>query len=102
VINAPPALKLVAVATRNEQSAREAAEAFGADRWFSDPLAMIRDDLVDLVTIAVKHTANSFSRRCMPTRRSTARRLSDAPSRRPKKWRTRQVHSMPRLDCRVA
>ena len=30
-------LKLAAVATRNEQSAREAAEAFGADRWFSDP-----------------------------------------------------------------
>jgi hypothetical protein len=34
-------LKLAAVATRNEQSAREAAEAFGADRWFSDPFAMI-------------------------------------------------------------
>jgi predicted dehydrogenase len=32
-----PGLKLAAVARRNEQSAREAAEAFGADRWFSDP-----------------------------------------------------------------
>src|SRR6266702_7619570 len=58
VINALPGLKLAAVATRNEQSAREAAEAFGADRWFSDPLAMIRDDLVDLVTIAVKVPAH--------------------------------------------
>ena len=36
-INGPPDLKLAAVATRNEQSAREAAEAFGADRWHSDP-----------------------------------------------------------------
>ena len=34
-------LKLAAVATRSEQSTREAAEAFGADRWFSDPFAMI-------------------------------------------------------------
>jgi predicted dehydrogenase len=58
VINGLPNLKLAAVATRNEQSAREAAEAFGADRWFSDPLAMIRDDLVDLVTIAVNVPAH--------------------------------------------
>jgi predicted dehydrogenase len=39
-INGLPGLRLAAVATRNEQSAREAAEAFGADRWFADPLAM--------------------------------------------------------------
>jgi predicted dehydrogenase len=39
-INGLPGLKLTAVATRNEQSARDAAEAFGADRWFSDPFAM--------------------------------------------------------------
>jgi len=58
VINGLPGVKLAAVATRSEQSAREAAEAFGADRWFSDPLAMIRDDLVDLVTIAVKVPAH--------------------------------------------
>ena len=58
VINGLPNLKLAGVATRNEQSAREAAEAFGADRWFSDPLAMIRDDLIDLVTIAVKVPAH--------------------------------------------
>jgi predicted dehydrogenase len=49
-----PGLKLAAVATRNEQSAREAAEAFGADRWFSDPFAMIRDDRIDVITISVK------------------------------------------------
>lgn len=46
-------VKLAAVATRNERRAREAAEAFGADRWFSDPFTMIRDDQIDLVTIAV-------------------------------------------------
>ncbi|HWX36204.1 MAG TPA: Gfo/Idh/MocA family oxidoreductase [Steroidobacteraceae bacterium] len=51
-------LKLAAVATRNEQSAREAAQAFGADRWFSDPFAMIRDDQIDLITIAVKVPAH--------------------------------------------
>jgi predicted dehydrogenase len=47
-------LRVAAVATRNEQSAREAAEAFGADRWFSDPFAMICDDRIDVVTISVK------------------------------------------------
>jgi predicted dehydrogenase len=57
-INGLPGLKLAAVATRDERSAREAAEAFGADRWFSDPFAMIRDDLVDVVTIAVKVPAH--------------------------------------------
>jgi predicted dehydrogenase len=45
-----PGVKLAAVATRNEHSARQAAEAFGADRWFSDPFAMIRDDQIDVVT----------------------------------------------------
>jgi predicted dehydrogenase len=57
-INGLPGLKLAAVATRNEQSAREAAEAFGADRWFSDPFAMIRDDLIDIITISVKVPAH--------------------------------------------
>ena len=57
-INGLPGLKLAAVATRNEQSAREAAEAFGADRWFSDPFAMIRDDRIDVITIAVKVPAH--------------------------------------------
>jgi predicted dehydrogenase len=53
-----PGVKLAAVATRNEQSAREAAEAFGADRWFSDPFAMIHDDGIDIVTISVKVPAH--------------------------------------------
>jgi predicted dehydrogenase len=57
-INGLAGLKLAAVATRNEQSAREAAEAFGADRWFSDPFAMIRDDLIDVITIAVNVPAH--------------------------------------------
>jgi predicted dehydrogenase len=53
-----PGLKLAAVATRHEQSAREAAGAFAADRWFSDPFAMIRDDRIDVITIAVKVPAH--------------------------------------------
>jgi predicted dehydrogenase len=53
-----PGARLAAVATRNEQSARQAAEAFGADRWFSDPYAMIRDDRIDVVTVAVNVPAH--------------------------------------------
>jgi predicted dehydrogenase len=53
-INGLPGLKLAAVARRNERSAREAAEAFGADRWFSDPFAMIDDNRIDIITISVK------------------------------------------------
>jgi predicted dehydrogenase len=41
-----PGMRLAAVATRSERSARDAAEAFGADRWYSDPFAMIRDDRI--------------------------------------------------------
>ena len=57
-INGIPGLKLSAVATRNEQSAREAAKAFGADRWFSDPFAMMRDERIDVITIAVQVPAH--------------------------------------------
>src|SRR5258706_12325905 len=53
-INNLPALKLAAVATRNEQSARPAAVAFGAYRWVSDPLALISDDGIDVVTTSRK------------------------------------------------
>ena len=53
-INDLPGLKLAGVATSNEQSAREAAEAFGADRWFCDPFAMVHDEWIDVVTISVK------------------------------------------------
>jgi predicted dehydrogenase len=57
-INGIRGIKLAAVATRNEQSAREAAEAFGVDRWFSDPFAMIRDDQIDVITTSVKVSAH--------------------------------------------
>src|SRR5260370_12711031 len=57
-INDLQGLRVAAVATRNEQSAREAAKAFGADRWHSDPFTMIRDDRIDIVTIAVKVPAH--------------------------------------------
>jgi hypothetical protein len=57
-INGLSGLRLAAVATRNEQSARKAAEAFGADRWFSDPLAMIGDDQIDVITISVNVPAH--------------------------------------------
>ena len=57
-INGIPGLKLAAVATRNEESARLAAESFGADQWYSDPLAMIRDERIDLITISVKVPAH--------------------------------------------
>src|SRR5579859_7608099 len=53
-VNGLSGLRLAAVATRNEQSARKSAQAFGADRWFSDPLAMINDDQIDVITISVK------------------------------------------------
>ena len=70
-------VKLAAVATRSEQSAREAADAFGAEHWFSDPFAMIRDDRIDLVTVAstCPRTETSSWRRWRPARPSAARRL---------------------------
>ncbi|MEE2037558.1 Gfo/Idh/MocA family oxidoreductase [Nocardiopsis sp. CT-R113] len=55
---AQPRFALAAVATRHEESARSAAEAFGAERWFSDPLELIRDPAIDLVTVAVKVPAH--------------------------------------------
>jgi len=53
-LQAQPGLVLAAVATRREESAKAAAEAFGAAHWFSDPYAMIRDETIDVVTVAVK------------------------------------------------
>ncbi|WP_236787634.1 Gfo/Idh/MocA family protein [Amycolatopsis sp. GM8] len=49
---------LAAVATRHEQSAREAAAAFGASQWFSDPFRMIADSSVDIVTVTVRVPAH--------------------------------------------
>jgi predicted dehydrogenase len=53
-----PLLKLAAVATRREESARAAANAFGAELWFADPHAMIEDKTIDIVTVAVKVPAH--------------------------------------------
>jgi predicted dehydrogenase len=55
---AQPSLVLAAVATRREESAKAAAKAFGAERWFADPYAMIADDNIDVVTVAVKVPAH--------------------------------------------
>lgn len=55
---AQPEFRLAAVATRREESARRAAEVFGAERWFADPYALISDPSVDLVTVAVKVPAH--------------------------------------------
>jgi predicted dehydrogenase len=49
---------LAAVATRREKSAREAAELFGAERWYADPYELINDPSIDLVTVAVKVPAH--------------------------------------------
>ncbi|MEW2143300.1 Gfo/Idh/MocA family oxidoreductase [Micromonospora vinacea] len=55
---AQPQFVLAAVATRHEQSAREAAGVFGAERWYGDPLELIHDPSIDLVTVAVKVPAH--------------------------------------------
>lgn len=57
-LKAQSGLVLAAVATRREESARAAAEAFGAESWFADPYAMIRDKSIDVVTVAVKVPAH--------------------------------------------
>ncbi|KZD09510.1 Gfo/Idh/MocA family protein [Oceanibaculum pacificum] len=57
-LQSQPSFVLAAVATRREASAKAAAEAFGAERWFADPYAMIRDENIDLVTVAVKVPAH--------------------------------------------
>lgn len=55
---AQPRFTLAAVATRHEESARAAAEAFGAERWYADPYELIHDPSIDLVTVAVKVPAH--------------------------------------------
>jgi predicted dehydrogenase len=57
-IQAQAGMVLAAVATRHEDSARAAAAAFGAGRWFADPYELIRDEAVDLVVVAVKVPAH--------------------------------------------
>lgn len=57
-IKAHPSLVLAAVATRHEESAKAAAEAFGAECWYANPYDLINDDTIDIVTIAVKVPAH--------------------------------------------
>ncbi len=57
-LQSQPALTLAAVATRREESAKAAAAAFGAEKWFSDPYAMIEDKSIDIITVAVKVPAH--------------------------------------------
>lgn len=57
-IQANPSLVLAAVATRHEESAKAAAEAFGAEHWYGNPNDLINDDSIDIVTVAVKVPAH--------------------------------------------
>lgn len=57
-LRSQPSLVLAAVATRHEASAKAAAAAFDAERWYADPFALIRDDTIDIVTVAVKVPAH--------------------------------------------
>ena len=57
-IRATPSLSLHAVATRSEQTARAAAEAFKVPLWFGDASAMIAHDEVDAIVVAVKAPAH--------------------------------------------
>lgn len=57
-LQANPGLTLAAVATRREDSAKAAAEAFGAQRWYANPYDLIQDADVDIVTVAVKVPAH--------------------------------------------
>ncbi|GHG96335.1 Gfo/Idh/MocA family oxidoreductase [Comamonas sp. JC664] len=57
-VQAQPALVLAAVATRKEESAKAAAKAFGAERWYADPYELICDERIDVVTVAVKVPAH--------------------------------------------
>jgi predicted dehydrogenase len=98
-----PGMRLAAVATRSERSARDTAEAFGADRWYSDPFAMIRDDRIDIVTIAVMVPAHCELVLMALAAGKTV--YCEAPLGRSvvelKKWRARCVRTTRRSACRA-
>jgi predicted dehydrogenase len=50
--------EITAVATRREESARAAAEAYGARRWFTGAAALAEHPEVDLVVVAVRAAAH--------------------------------------------
>src|SRR4051794_11403393 len=53
-----PRAELVAVATRHKDSARAAAAAFGVEKWFADPVDMMSEEGIDVVTVSVKVPAH--------------------------------------------
>jgi predicted dehydrogenase len=50
--------EITAVATRREESARAAAEAYGARRWFTGAAGLVEHPEVDLVVVAVRAAAH--------------------------------------------
>ncbi len=53
-IAATPGLRVSAVATTREESARRAADLVGGAEWFTDPAALAQSRSVDLVVISVR------------------------------------------------
>ncbi|MFK3980636.1 Gfo/Idh/MocA family protein [Micromonospora sp. NPDC050397] len=53
-----PGLRLTAVATTREATARAAAAAFGAEKWFTGAEALTASDDIDIVVVAVKAPAH--------------------------------------------
>ncbi len=51
-------LILAAVATRSQDSAQAAAAAFGAERWYADPLELVRSPDVDIVSVCIRVPAH--------------------------------------------
>lgn len=97
-----PSLVLAAVATRREKSAKAAAEAFGAERWFADPYAMIRDDDIDLVTVAVKVPDHrDLVMAALAAGKSVyCESLSERRWPRPRRWRPPRDRCIPRSACK--
>jgi predicted dehydrogenase len=54
IVDALPEFELAAVATTRPESAEAAASRYGANRFYTDPAALISDPDVELVTISVK------------------------------------------------
>jgi predicted dehydrogenase len=53
-IAATPGLRVAAVATTREESARRAARLVGGAEWFTDPAALATSESVDLILISVR------------------------------------------------
>ena len=57
-LQALPEFEITAVATRHEESARAAAQAFGAKSWYSNSADLINSKEVDIVTVCVNVPAH--------------------------------------------